>query len=511
MTLNRITWDEAISPLNVAVAQHALRSLGMIRFENKGPIGKISDTAGSQYSLGLYYSEVLNEKDKALDVFSKLIKQYPKNIHPYISKGDLLRNKGEIRDSIKFYSQALEEVKINSQKGLILGKIGYSHFLLHNYKEATFFFQQALMFDGTKSEWHNNAGCCKILSGELEEGIGLLENALKISPNNFEIQLNKAYADLLQNGAKCLLDFVIFPSVQYSDPGVQSHTLDIVIDQYVTRNRDNPLDNHYFGLSYILIGDVEKGLTFFENKLDISMVPINYQIKKGAFDSVVNYILIDRPNLYEPFFFLLILNICGPTFVIDHIESSNAINTVNPPLYKNLLKFAKYVQNPDSESVMTPIVEYYQEVSPDFNYEKNKDPVFHKLFQDSSIWEKQGDEKLQAILQNFSRTCREYAESGGMGSIFDPVINIYQKILDDDPKCLRVKEKLADVYLMMGGKNRKMAFDLYKEILLVDPSNEHVIGEVQRMTLQPTNIQSLRESDMAKNQSRKRKKKVKRP
>ena len=505
MTVNRITWDEAISPLNVAVAQHTLRSLITNKFENKTSLGKISDTASSQYSLGLYYCEVLDEKDKALDVFSKLIKLDPKNIYPYISKGDLLRNKGEIQDSIKCYNQALEKGKNNSQKGLLLGKIGYSYFLLHNYKEAANFFHQALVIDGTKPEWHNNAGCCKILSGDLKEGIGLLEDSLKISPHNFEIQLNNAYADLLQHGVKCLLDIAINTVVQYSEPGVKSHVLDIIIDQYLTKNPDKCLNNHYFGLSYILIGDVEKGLTFFENKLDLQMIPIDNNIKKRTFDSVISYLLIDRPDSYEPFFFLLILNICGSSFVIDQIESSQSSNVENLHIFKNLLIFAKYIQNPESDGVMTPLMEYYQAVPSDFNYEKNKDPLFHKLFTDTSFWERQADEKRKEIMQNFLQNEREFRESGREGSIFDPVVAIYQNVLENNPNCLRVKHKLAYVYQMMGNQKRNMALVLYREILLLDPTDVIARAEVQKMNILP-----LRESDIPKKQISKRKKKGKR-
>jgi tetratricopeptide (TPR) repeat protein len=498
MTVTRYTWDEAISPLNMAVAQHTLRSSSEITFKTKIPLGKITDTKNSQYSLGLYYCEVLNEKDEALKVFSNIIRQDPKYIYPYLSKGDILLKMGKNEDSIKCYTQALEKAKDDSQKGLILGKIGYSYFLLQNYKEAATFFQNALTTDKERPEWYNNAGCCKVLLGDLKGGIDLFNHALKIDSHNIEIQLNKIYSALLQDGAKCILDFVLSTSVHYSDRRDQRHAIDVIIDQYLTRKKGEPLNNQYFGLSYILIGDVEKGQTFFENKLDIKMVSIDNQIKKIAFDSVINYLLIDRPSSYEPFYFLLILNICGPAFVIEKIESSQKGSTENSTLFNNLLKFAKYIDNPDNTRVMTPVVEYYQALLHEFNYEKNKDHLFHKLFKNTLFWEKQADEKYNEIRQNFSKIYREYTESGKKGSIFDPVITLYQNILDNDPDCLRVKEKLAIVYQTMGGQHRIMANAIIKEINQKDPTNEYARTEIQKMNVQP-----LRESDLPKNLKKK--------
>lgn len=506
MTVHRITWDEAISPLNVAVAHHTLRTASAVYLKNKTPEGKISDTANSQYLLALYYSEVVDDKDKANEILSRVIKMDPQNIYPYILKGDLLIKKGEIPDSNNYYHQALDKSKNNSQKSLILGKLGYSNFLLKDYEKAAKFFQQALIIDNKKAELNNNVGCCKVLLGDTKGGIGFFDEALKINPNNIDIQLNKGYADILQYGAKRLLDFTINSVAQYSEPGIKNHVLGVVIDLYLKKNPEKSLNNQFFGLSYFLIGDVEKGLTFFENKLDLQVVPINNDIKKRVFDSIIFFLLNDQPDSYQPFFFLLILNICGPAFVIDQIESAQDPTVEKPSVFHNLLIFAKYVENPKSESVMSALEGYYQTVPTCFNYGKNKDPIFHKLFEDSSIWEVQGDEKLRQIKQDFIKICTEHSESGRKGSIFDPVVTIYQNILDNNPDCLRVKEKLADVYLMMGSQKRDLALVLFKEILLLDPSNEHARVEVQKMSLQPCRISDDRKDQTInkKNKGKKR-------
>jgi tetratricopeptide (TPR) repeat protein len=473
MSVKKVSWDQAISPVNVAVVYHDLRSSDLPTMDISQIVEKIpSEDAQYFYYIGLYFA-LIGDTLNGLEYYNRALSINPKFFKAYLSKGDLLLKIGSAEEAIPVFNQSLDYCLNDNQKGLVFGKIGYSYYTLSDYPNAIVFFKRALDMDTKNSYWLNNLGCANTQFGDNVEGSKYIRESFGLNSQNPIIQLNHTYITVLQEGIFHLPQLVIRYLVPINDQKKREKLLKNIIDRYSHLETKNKNYQNYIGLGYLLIGNIERSLQFF-NDDGFDCTSISNEIKLQVLYTVLEYINHEKGNFTKYNFLKVLTNLCGSEFILKN-------TTYQDPEDQNiyiLTIYAQCLRDPSPQNYKK-LAEVFMTLSHETQTILKTDPVFKQSFSNITDLEDEADCELTKILGNISKYERELNDAHKKNaSIFDHVIAVYENILSHSPENTRVMKKLADIFMRMvsyrGVSARTRVLEYYESILRIDPNDEEV-------------------------------------
>ncbi len=305
----------------------------------KGAISKLEQAISVSGGDSMLYTKLagiyaeLDQYDKALEAYRKVIDLNPDDAFIYISIGSIYENQGKYKEALDAYNKALDIFPEYKYNYFNLGNVQYQ---LRNYKEAINNYnmfletysghgearenlaasylavkdyanaqkQYKLIYDKNPQNFKNyyGYGISLLNSVEPEKAISMLEKAIEIDPENDSAHLGlaQAYQDLGKND----MSYEQYQIVLKNVPNLNTVRLDYAnlladmnknteaIEQYNMYIKAFPND----AKGYIAIADVYRNLKNYEKAIENYQIALskddNVEVKKSlanCFHSVKNY------------------------------------------------------------------------------------------------------------------------------------------------------------------------------------------------------------------------------
>jgi Flp pilus assembly protein TadD len=176
----------------------------------RGAIMVVRRVQGDWYSVshgtpGWIYKDDILALGPALDFFSGIIRDNPKDVAAYFVRGNIRCEQGEYAKAIADYNKAIE---LDAQDGPAYNGRGYAYRHLGEPDKALADFNKALQLD-TKDSWaHNNRGILFFEKGEYDKAIADYDQALRLNPKHTWSYQNRGNAWAAKGDlAKAIADY----------------------------------------------------------------------------------------------------------------------------------------------------------------------------------------------------------------------------------------------------------------------------------------------------------------
>lgn len=116
------------------------------------------------------------EKSKAFDVFNEGV--------TFSLQAIEAQEKGNFEGSVRLNTMAIEKfheaLKVDSNHAMVRGVLGHNYYLIRNYKDAIYWFEQAIAHDSAFAPTYREYGLSKINLGDINGGREAINKAFEL-------------------------------------------------------------------------------------------------------------------------------------------------------------------------------------------------------------------------------------------------------------------------------------------------------------------------------------------
>jgi Flp pilus assembly protein TadD len=216
----------------------------------------------------------------AIDVYDRLLRDYPKDIEILIRLGDALLQAGAAEEAIRTYDRALDEAPENTQA---LAGLGRANLFLYRPAMAAPYFEKSLLQDPGNIEAMTGYGISLDMAGDHGDARIHYLRALEIVPDSNKIRNNFALSYLLEGNYAATIKF---------------------LEKIAFTEQATPIIRQNLALAYGLSGNREAALRVGRMDLDQDVVENNlrfYELLRVMEDKdSIRRLLLEGQNRNSP-------------------------------------------------------------------------------------------------------------------------------------------------------------------------------------------------------------------